>query len=117
MKLYAGIDCGSVSINAVVIDGTGKILREEPRLSYDLRADPRWGDALVEWRERHWELCEPPWLLILTGRGDIDKESPERTMAKAAAFGGVVGPRGARPSVMGGMPFRGPAAFLPLSRM
>jgi len=28
MKLFAGIDCGSVSINAVVIDGTGKILHD-----------------------------------------------------------------------------------------
>jgi len=55
---------------------TGKILREEPDLHYDLHADPRWGDALLNWRERHWGLCDPPWLLILTGRGDVDFDHP-----------------------------------------
>ncbi len=60
--------------DAIVI--TGKILREEPMLSFDLRADPRWGDALVDWRERRWALFEPPWLLILTGRGELDFDHP-----------------------------------------
>ena len=60
--------------DAIVI--TGKILRDEPNLSYDLRADPRWGDALVLWRERHWGLAELPWLLILTSSGDIDFTHP-----------------------------------------
>jgi hypothetical protein len=55
---------------------TGKILRDEPNLSFDLRADPRWGDALVSWRERHWGLVDQPWLLILTGLGDIDFSHP-----------------------------------------
>lgn len=55
---------------------TGKILREEPDLNYDLGADPRWGDALLSWRERRWGLCDPPWLLILTGSGDIDFDHP-----------------------------------------
>ena len=55
---------------------TGKILREEPNLTYDLRADPRWGDALVDWRERHWGLCDPPWLLILTSGRDLDFSHP-----------------------------------------
>ncbi len=60
--------------DAIVI--TGKILRDEPALSFDLRADPRWGDALVQWRKRRWGLPDPPWLLILTGSGDIDFEHP-----------------------------------------
>jgi len=60
--------------DAIII--TGKILREEPGLSYDLRADPRWGDALVSWRERRWGLLDPPWLLILTAGGDIDFDHP-----------------------------------------
>jgi hypothetical protein len=55
---------------------TGKILRDEPELSYDLTADPRWGDALLQWRKRRWGLLDPPWLLILTGSGDIDFEHP-----------------------------------------
>jgi riboflavin biosynthesis pyrimidine reductase len=55
---------------------TGKILRDEPELSFSLRADPRWGDALESWRERRWGLCEPPWILILTGSGEIDFEHP-----------------------------------------
>ncbi len=60
--------------DAIII--TGKILREEPGLSFDLRADRRWGNALVSWRERRWGLFDPPWLLILTGRGDIDFSHP-----------------------------------------
>jgi riboflavin biosynthesis pyrimidine reductase len=71
---FLALHLGRARADAIII--TGKILREEPRLSYDLRADPRWGDALVEWRERRWGLCDPPWLLILTGRGDIDFEHP-----------------------------------------
>lgn len=60
--------------DAIII--TGKILRDEPTLDYDLRADARWGDALLQWRERRWGLCEPPWLLILTGSGQIDFSHP-----------------------------------------
>lgn len=60
--------------DAIII--TGKILRVEPELSFSLRADPRWGDSLESWRERRWGLCDPPWILILTGRGDIDFEHP-----------------------------------------
>jgi len=55
---------------------TGKILRDEPNLSFSLRADPRWGEALLSWRERRWGACEEPWILILTGRGDIDFDHP-----------------------------------------
>jgi riboflavin biosynthesis pyrimidine reductase len=60
--------------DAIVI--TGKILRDEPNLAYSLRADPRWNDALIQWRERRWGLCDRPWLLILTGGGDIDFDHP-----------------------------------------
>ena len=55
---------------------TGKILRDEPNLSYSLHADPRWGNALEAWRERRWGMCDPPWILILTERGDIDFDHP-----------------------------------------
>ena len=60
--------------DAIVI--TGQILRDEPTLNYDLRADPRWGEALVLWRERHWGLWQPPWLLVLTESGNIDFDHP-----------------------------------------
>ncbi len=60
--------------DAIVI--TGKILRDEPSLRYDLRADARWGEALVEWRERTWGLWESPWLLILTASGQLDFSHP-----------------------------------------
>ena len=60
--------------DAIII--TGKILRDEPKLSFDLRADPRWKDALLQWRERRWGIFDPPWLLILTGRGEIDFSHP-----------------------------------------
>ena len=71
---FLALHMGRARADGIII--TGKILREEPNLTYDLRADPRWGDALVDWRERRWGLSEPPWLLILTGRGDIDFDHP-----------------------------------------
>ena len=73
------LDWLALHISRARADGiiiTGKILRDEPNLSYNLRADPRWGDALQSWRERRWGVCDPPWILILTGRGDIDFEHP-----------------------------------------
>ena len=60
--------------DAIVV--TGKILRDEPALQYDLRADDRWGDALPTWRQLRWGLWEPPWLLILTASGKLDWSHP-----------------------------------------
>ena len=71
---FLALHIGRARADAIII--TGKILRDEPALHYDLRADPRWGDALVEWRERRWGLWEPPWLLILTGSGQLDFAHP-----------------------------------------
>jgi len=71
---FLALHMGRARADGIII--TGKILREEPELTYDLRADPRWGDALVSWREHHWGLREPPWLLILTGGGDLDFSHP-----------------------------------------
>lgn len=73
------LDWLALHISRARADGiiiTGKILRDEPNLTYDLGADPRWGDALQSWRERRWGVCHPPWILILTRRGDIDFEHP-----------------------------------------
>ena len=71
---FLALHIGRARADAIII--TGKILREEPELTYDLRADPRWGDALVSWRECRWGLSDPPWLLILTGSGDVDFDHP-----------------------------------------
>lgn len=71
---FLALHIGRARADGIVI--TGKILREESTLSYDLRADPRWGDALLRWREGRWGLCDPPWLLILTGGGDLDFDHP-----------------------------------------
>jgi riboflavin biosynthesis pyrimidine reductase len=71
---FLALHIGRARADAIII--TGKILREEPNLTYDLHSDPRWGDALASWRERRWGLCDPPWLLILTGRGEIDFDHP-----------------------------------------
>jgi hypothetical protein len=73
------LDFLSLHIARARADGiviTGKILRDEPTLRYDLRADSRWGDALTCWRERRWALFEPPWLLILTASGEFDFAHP-----------------------------------------
>ena len=71
---FLALHMGRARADGIII--TGKILREEPNLTYDLRADPRWGDALVDWRERRWGLCDPPWLLILTSGRDLDFSHP-----------------------------------------
>jgi hypothetical protein len=71
---FLALHIGRARADGIII--TGKILREEPDLTYDLRADPRWGDALVDWRERRWGLCDPPWLLILTSGRDLDFRHP-----------------------------------------
>jgi riboflavin biosynthesis pyrimidine reductase len=73
------LDWLALHISRARADGiiiTGKVLRDEPTLSYSLEADPRWGDALLQWRERRWGICDPPWILILTGRGEIDFDHP-----------------------------------------
>ena len=73
------LDWLALHISRARADGiiiTGKILRDEPELSYSLEADDRWGTALQKWRERRWGIFEPPWLLILTERGDIDFDHP-----------------------------------------
>lgn len=73
------LDWLALHISRARADGiiiTGKILRDEPNLRYDLEADPRWGDALIQWRRRRWGLIDPPWLLVLTSRGDIDFNHP-----------------------------------------
>ncbi len=71
---FLALHIGRARADGIII--TGKILREEPALTYDLRADPRWRDALVNWRERRWGLCDPPWLLILTSGRDLDFSHP-----------------------------------------
>ena len=71
---YLTLHIARARADAIVI--TGKILRDEPSLRFDLRADPRWGDALLAWRKERWGISEPPWLLILTRRGDVDFDHP-----------------------------------------
>lgn len=73
------LDWLALHISRARADGiviTGKILRDEPDLTYDLEADSRWGDALVQWRRRRWGLLDPPWILVLTGGGEIDFGHP-----------------------------------------
>jgi riboflavin biosynthesis pyrimidine reductase len=73
------LDWLALHISRARADGiiiTGKILRDEPNLRYSLQADPRWGTALQQWRERRWGILQPPWILILTGSGEIDFEHP-----------------------------------------
>ncbi|HSN84712.1 MAG TPA: hypothetical protein VLS88_19175 [Polyangiales bacterium] len=82
---FLSLHIGRARADAIII--TGKILRDEPSLSYDLHADPRWGDALVSWRERRWGLFEPPWVLILTASGDFDFKHPVfRSWARPLIF-------------------------------
>ncbi len=71
---FLALHIGRARADAIII--TGKILRDEPNLTYDLRAESRWGEALSNWRQRHWGLTSPPWLLILTGSGEIDFGHP-----------------------------------------
>ncbi len=71
---WLALHIGRARADAIVI--TGKILRDEPDLRYELTADPRWGNALARWRERQWGLFETPWLLVLTESADFDFQHP-----------------------------------------
>ena len=71
---FLALHLGRARADAIIV--TGKILREEPNLRYDLRADPRWGDALQKWRRERWGLDDAPWLLILTSGRSLDLDHP-----------------------------------------
>jgi riboflavin biosynthesis pyrimidine reductase len=57
---------------------TGRILRAEPALRFDLLADPqpRWAPALAAWRREHLGKTEPPMLLVLTSGRDLPLAHP-----------------------------------------
>lgn len=71
---FLALNIARARADAIVI--TGKILRDEPELRYELRADPRWGDALVQWRKARWGMDEDPWLLVLTSGRELSFEHP-----------------------------------------
>ncbi|MEZ4287561.1 MAG: hypothetical protein R3A47_05340 [Polyangiales bacterium] len=59
--------------DAIVV--TGKILRDEPSLMYQLHQQ-QWGDALQRWRAARFERLNPPILAVISRRGDFDPEHP-----------------------------------------
>ena len=59
--------------DAVVI--TGKILRDEPTLTYRFE-QPTWGDALSRWRVARWGLTKAPVLLVLTSGRNLRTNHP-----------------------------------------
>ena len=54
---------------------TGKILRDEPELRYEI-VQPAWGHALQRWRKERWQLNQPPTLVVLTNSGEFDRDHP-----------------------------------------
>lgn len=56
---------------------TGRTLRAEPALRFDLqRAPERWAPALAAWRREHLGKTEPPMLLVLTSGRDLPLAHP-----------------------------------------
>lgn len=55
---------------------TGKILRDEPELTYVLAGPDEAVAALHKWRKEKWGLSEPPWILVLTSGRDLDLDHP-----------------------------------------
>lgn len=56
---------------------TGRILRAEPALQFDLQHAPAgWGPALAAWRRERLGKTEPPMLLVLTSGRDLPLAHP-----------------------------------------
>lgn len=57
---------------------TGRTLRAEPALRFDLESAPqrRWTPALAAWRREHLGKTEPPLLLVLTSGSDLPLAHP-----------------------------------------
>lgn len=55
---------------------TGKVLRDEPLLVYALEGPGSSGPALRAYRRECLGRDEPPWLLVLTARADLDPAHP-----------------------------------------
>ncbi len=61
---------------AEAIITTGKILRDEPDLTYTLHGPNELGELLLRWRHEKWGLTDPPWVLVLTGGKNVDFGHP-----------------------------------------
>jgi riboflavin biosynthesis pyrimidine reductase len=57
---------------------TGRTMRAEPALQFDLESAPqrRWAPALAAWRRAHLGKAEPPLLLVLTSGSDLPLAHP-----------------------------------------
>lgn len=55
---------------------TGKVLRDEPTLRYDLQGPGKLPEALAEWRHTHAGRSQPPLLIVLTSGRGLDPEHP-----------------------------------------
>lgn len=64
---------------ADAIISTGKILRDEPGLGFDLSNFGDTGRSLAAWRAQILGKPEPPYLLVLTSGRDLPRESPLET--------------------------------------
>jgi riboflavin biosynthesis pyrimidine reductase len=61
---------------ASAIVTTGRILREEPRLRYDLAAASAFSDALIDYRARHVGLAGRATVVVLSRGGDLTFTHP-----------------------------------------
>lgn len=71
-----GLLLGVARARAEAIVTTGRILREEPRVTHDLQGPAGVVRALRAWRRDGLGLDAPPWLLVLTGGRDFDPCHP-----------------------------------------
>lgn len=55
---------------------TGKVLRDEPELVYELGGPGTAARALAEWRQQRAGRAEPPWVVVLTSGRGLDPRHP-----------------------------------------
>lgn len=55
---------------------TGKVLRDEPSLRYELQGPGQLPDALAEWRSTYAGRSQPPMLIVLTSGRGLDPSHP-----------------------------------------
>jgi hypothetical protein len=84
---------------ADVILTTGQILRDEPELRMDLPGEL--GPALARFRREVLGRPDPPWVALLTRRGDVDPDHPALHGWATPVI--VTGPEGAQAAAAAGV--------------
>jgi len=87
---FFALNLARARADAIVV--TGKVLREEPGLRYDLQGPGRMPEALGAWRRDVAGRAQPPLVCVLTSGRGIDPSHPAFTSwARPVIFTGEAG--------------------------